>query len=250
MCGIAGISLRPGEQIGAATLAALAAALAHRGPDGAGDFVTPETALIHTRLAIIDLATGDQPLRAGPLTLIANGEIYNYRELRAALPLPCATQSDCEPPLHLFARRADGYADALRGMYAIAIHDQAFQTLTLSRDPFGIKPLYTAQTPLGLAFASEPQALLGAGLAARTLDRARAHRAAAAAIHHWQTHYLHWHHPRRAGRDIDHPRRRDHRDPDQPCLGRCAIIASGERGRRHRRPRRGAGKRRRPAPAC
>ncbi len=173
MGGIAGISLRPGEQIGAATLAALAAALAHRGPDGAGDFVTPETALIHTRLAIIDLATGDQPLRAGPLTLIANGEIYNYRELRAALPLPCATQSDCEPPLHLFARRADGYADALRGMYAIAIHDQAFQTLTLSRDPFGIKPLYTAQTPLGLAFASEPQALLGAGLAARTLDRAR-----------------------------------------------------------------------------
>ncbi len=173
MCGIAGISLRPGQQIAAETLAALAAGLAHRGPDGAGEFVTSGAALVHTRLAIIDLATGDQPLRAGPLTLIANGEIYNYRELRAALPVACVTNSDCEPPLHLFSRRAAGYAEALRGMYAIAIHDQAFQTLTLSRDPFGMKPLYIAETPLGLAFASEPQALLGAGLAPRTLDPAR-----------------------------------------------------------------------------
>ncbi len=173
MCGIAGIALRPGRHAPAAVLAALAAGLAHRGPDGAGSFTAADAALVHTRLAIIDLATGDQPLHAGPLTLIANGEIYNYRELREALPFPAATNSDCEPPLHLFSRRADGYARALRGMYAIAIHDAAFHTITLSRDRFGIKPLYIAPTDFGLAFASEPQALLGAGLARREIDPAR-----------------------------------------------------------------------------
>jgi asparagine synthase (glutamine-hydrolysing) len=164
MCGIAGILLHPGAEIPTGLLAGFAASLAHRGPDGTGEFITPEVALVHTRLAIIDLVTGAQPMSDGPLTLVANGEIYNYRELREALP-PHATQSDCEPVLKLFARRSADFAAPLRGMYAIAIHDRAFHTLTLSRDLFGIKSLYIADIPAGLIFASELQVLLAAGVA-------------------------------------------------------------------------------------
>ena len=78
-----------------------------------------------------------------------------------------ATNSDCEPPLHLWLREGADYAQHLRGMYAIAIHERVQRTVTLTRDPFGIKPLYIAQVAGGLAFASEPQALLEAGLVAR-----------------------------------------------------------------------------------
>jgi asparagine synthase (glutamine-hydrolysing) len=173
MCGIAGIMLKPGAVLDPAILTQFAKSLAHRGPDGAGANTAEDTSLIHTRLAIIDLTTGDQPIRSGPLTLIANGEIYNYLELRGELPVSYATNSDCEPPLKLFSRRSADYARSLRGMYAIAIHDRAFHTLTLSRDPFGIKPLYTVETNLGTAFASEPQALLDAGLTPRAIDPAK-----------------------------------------------------------------------------
>ena len=175
MCGIAGLALRPGERPEAALLQRLATALAHRGPDGAGHHMAGGVALAHTRLAIIDLATGDQPLFAGPAALVGNGEIYNYRELRAGHALACATGSDCEPPLHLFRRDGLAFAEALRGMYALAIHDRGTRQLVLARDPFGIKPLYTAELPMGVAFASEPQALIGAGLVApRIRPEARA----------------------------------------------------------------------------
>ena len=169
MCGIAGIAMRQGvPPPSQATLMALARALHHRGPDGSGHTIAGQAALAHTRLAIIDLATGDQPFFAHAAALIANGEIYNYRELRAAMPgTDFATHSDCEPPLHLWHMNADGFAAELRGMYAIAIHDRAADTLLLSRDPFGIKPLYYAHIPNGVAFASEPAALLQAGLARR-----------------------------------------------------------------------------------
>ena len=168
MCGIAGLALGPAaEPPAATTVAALARALAHRGPDGAGNSTVGRIALAHTRLAIIDLQTGDQPLFAGAATLIANAEVYNYRELSPGLPL--TTASDCEPPLHLWRQAGGGYAGALRGMYAIAIHDRATRSLTLTRDRFGIKPLYTATVPGGLAFASEPQALLAAGLVGRAV---------------------------------------------------------------------------------
>ncbi len=173
MCGIAGLSLHAGAAPpSAATLGALAGALAHRGPDGEGHHAVGRCALVQTRLAIIDLQTGDQPLFAGAAALVANGEIYNYRELSPGMPL--ATASDCEPPLHLWRQsqangEGTGYTDTLRGMYAIAIHDRATRSMTLSRDRFGIKPLYTATIPDGIAFASEPQALLAAGLAERAV---------------------------------------------------------------------------------
>ncbi|WP_149537102.1 asparagine synthase (glutamine-hydrolyzing) [Siccirubricoccus phaeus] len=164
MCGLAGLALATGQAPAATVLEAMTRALAHRGPDGHGHHVVGNVALSHTRLAIIDLVTGDQPLFAGPAALVANGEVYNYRELRSENQLHCATNSDCEPPLHLFRRDGIGFADRLRGMYAIALHDRAARQVMLARDPFGIKPLYLAEIPGGIAFASEPQALVAAGL--------------------------------------------------------------------------------------
>jgi len=177
MCGIAGLITRDGTPPDAAILDRLAAALAHRGPDGRGRHVADGVGLIQNRLSIIDLAGGRQPiLDADGNAIVANGEIYNYRELRAALPEQAfATGSDCEPPLHLFRRHGLGFVDQLRGMYALAIHHRASGRVVLARDPFGIKPLYYAEGPWGLAFASEPAALLAAGLVAPRLDpRARA----------------------------------------------------------------------------
>ncbi|WP_439579065.1 asparagine synthase (glutamine-hydrolyzing) [Elioraea sp.] len=177
MCGIAGIALKHGATASPEVLASLDASLAHRGPDGGGQTVTGGAALVHRRLAIIDLAGGDQPLfEPGGAALIANGEIYSYRELRRDLlpDVAFATGSDCEPALHLYRREGLGFAERLRGMWAIAIHDRAARRIVLSRDPFGIKPLYLAETAQGLAFASEPRALLDAGLMPRAVDpRAR-----------------------------------------------------------------------------
>ncbi len=171
MCGIAGLALVPGAPPpDPAVLVALAASIAHRGPDGEGRFVRGQNALVHNRLAIIDLPGGAQPFVLGDAALVANGEIYNYRELRDSMPgAPFASASDCEPPLHLYAANPTTYAATLRGMFAIAIDDAGRRTLTLTRDPFGIKPLYYVGLSTGTAFASEPQALLAAGLAAREL---------------------------------------------------------------------------------
>ncbi len=177
MCGIAGYMVREGGHFGDGVLDAFAGALAHRGPDGEGRFASDGVGFVHRRLAIIDLATGDQPM-AGPggTQLVANGEIYNYRELRRDFGEDrFHTRSDCEPVLHAYARDGLDFAKALRGMYALAIFDPAEGRLVLARDPFGIKPLYYAETAAGFAFASEPQALIRAGLVAPAVNvRARA----------------------------------------------------------------------------
>ena len=127
MCGIAGIMMRPGLIPDPAALVALTNALTHRGPDGQGQHVMGPVALVHTRLAIIDLETGDQPLFENPddpsagATLITNGEIYNYRELRTELSAyRFYTRSDCEPSLPLYRRDGVDFARHLRGMYATA----------------------------------------------------------------------------------------------------------------------------------
>jgi asparagine synthase (glutamine-hydrolysing) len=145
----------------------LEAALEHRGPDGTGRQVAGGVGLVHTRLAIIDLQSGDQPL-FGPRAsaLVANGEIYNYVELRrdALAEADLATGSDCEPILHLYARHGIDCVRHLRGMYAFALNDPAAGRLVLSRDPFGIKQLYYVEVADCFAFASEAQALIAAGL--------------------------------------------------------------------------------------
>lgn len=173
MCGIAGMMTRDGTSPPQPALDAMMAGLSHRGPDGSGWHKSGDTTLLQTRLAIIDLKTGDQPLyEPGGAALVANGEIYNYVEIRKAMPdTPFKTESDCETALFLYRKHGQDYAKHLRGMYAIAIHDPADGgSLVLSRDPFGIKPLYYAETPQGFAFASEPGAILRSGLIAAALD--------------------------------------------------------------------------------
>ena len=169
MCGIAGVLALPGVDVPESVLQAMARAIEHRGPDGEGRYRNGPLAMVQRRLAIIDLVTGDQPLHgASGRVLIANAEIYNHIEWRRVLSeVEFRTGSDCEVPLHLFDRDGVDFARGLRGMYAIALYDPESQRLFLSRDPFGIKPLYIAETPLGLAFASEPQALIAAGLVVR-----------------------------------------------------------------------------------
>jgi asparagine synthase (glutamine-hydrolysing) len=176
MCGIAGIMTLDGSSPSDTLLNTFVTSLLHRGPDGDGRHTAGNVGLIQTRLAIIDLSTGDQPIYAfnkygNKCALVANGEIYNYLELRQELGRQAfTTQSDCELPLHLYLRHGLEFVDHLRGMYAIAIHDVQENRLVLSRDPFGIKPLYYAETSEGLIFASELQALLATGLVERGLN--------------------------------------------------------------------------------
>ena len=167
MCGIAGLMTTDANTPSQAVLERLQAALAHRGPDGSGYHLSGNVGMVQARLAIIDLVTGDQPLyEPDGAALVGNGEIYNYIELRAELAaeIEFATHSDCEIPLHLFRREGTDFTRRLRGMYALAIHDPTTGHLVLARDPFGIKPLYYVETASCFAFASEPQALIRAGL--------------------------------------------------------------------------------------
>jgi asparagine synthase (glutamine-hydrolysing) len=145
----------------------LAQALQHRGPDDVGRHIRDGVGVVARRLSIIDLETGHQPL-VGPdgCALVVNGEVYNYLELRRqAFPdATFVTAADSEAILKLYERRGvDGF-EALRGMYAIALHDPRTRSLVLARDPFGIKPLYYVEAAEHFAFASEPQALIAAGL--------------------------------------------------------------------------------------
>ena len=163
MCGIAGIL--SANAIDLAMFDDMARRLAHRGPDGQGRHVSDHVALLHTRLAIIDLEGGAQPLynEDRSLALVANGEIYNYRELRAeleALGHRFATHSDCETILHGYEAWGTGCLDRLQGMFAFALHDAQRGELILARDRLGIKPLYYCHDNHGLAFASEIKALL------------------------------------------------------------------------------------------
>lgn len=166
MCGIAGYFLKNGQQPPSGCLEGFAAALHHRGPDGWGKQVMDGAGFVQTRLAIIDLEGGKQPFirpenkNHGRQMLIANGEIYNYQQLRAEYAdYPYVTQSDCEVILPLYQQNQENFAPKLRGMYAFAIYDEQQNKGCLSRDSFGIKPLYYAEDHTGVYFASERRAL-------------------------------------------------------------------------------------------
>jgi asparagine synthase (glutamine-hydrolysing) len=164
MCGICGaVSLREGG-IDADLLDCANATLVHRGPDSGGSFVDGVVGLAARRLAIIDLAGGDQPLANEDATVhvVQNGEIYNHRELRADLERRghrFRTRSDTEVLAHMYEEHGPGFVEQLRGMFAIALWDARARRLVLARDRFGIKPLYYWQSPEGLSFASELKAL-------------------------------------------------------------------------------------------
>jgi asparagine synthase (glutamine-hydrolysing) len=163
MCGICGIAAATGV-VDQARLEAMSAMLVHRGPDSDGTLVHGPVGLAARRLAIIDLQTGDQPIanEDGSVHVVQNGEIYNYRELRAALERAghqFSTTGDTEVIVHLYEEHGDAFAERLRGMFAIAIWDSRRRRLVLARDRYGIKPLYFRVRAGGLEFASELRAL-------------------------------------------------------------------------------------------
>ena len=142
--------------------------LRHRGPDGDGFHVAPGIGLAFRRLAIIDLATGEQPIanEDGTVVVVCNGEIYNHVELRTRLAAAghrFRTASDVETIVHLYEEHGDRFVDHLRGMFAIALWDAPRRRLLLARDRFGIKPLYYAATDEALVFGSEQKAILASG---------------------------------------------------------------------------------------
>jgi asparagine synthase (glutamine-hydrolysing) len=166
MCGIAGYF---GFATDEALLKTMNHAQAHRGPDGEGYFTDTNVGLAHLRLAIIDRSHGKQPITDATqnFTIVYNGEIYNYKELRAELEQKghsFKTQTDTEVILEGYAEWGAQCFDKLNGMFALAIWDNTKQHLVLARDHFGIKPLYfgnagTHQKPQ-LVFASEIKAIL------------------------------------------------------------------------------------------
>jgi asparagine synthase (glutamine-hydrolysing) len=163
MCGICGVVSASGS-VDPGRIERMSATLVHRGPDSAGEFVDGTVALAARRLSIIDLETGDQPIANEDATLhvVQNGELYNYRELRRELERAghtFRTHGDTEVLLHLYEQHGDGFAERLRGMFAVAIWDAARRRLVLARDRFGIKPLYYRHAAGELAFASELRAL-------------------------------------------------------------------------------------------
>ena len=161
MCGIAGIV---GEEASRETAERMSAALVHRGPDDHGLWSAPGVVFGHRRLTILDLSdAGHQPMSLGPYTLVYNGEIYNFRELREELPGPFVSDSDTEVLLHLYARDGERCVERLHGMFAFALWDEKRRSLFLARDRLGIKPLFYRELEGGLAFASEVKGLLPLG---------------------------------------------------------------------------------------
>jgi asparagine synthase (glutamine-hydrolysing) len=164
MCGVAGILAGHGSPDEGA-LRRMGAALAHRGPDDLGVHLAGPLGLLQTRLSIIDLERGHQPMVDGARALAANGEIYNYVELRRQLEARgrrFATASDSETILHAYALDGLEALGSLNGMFAFALYDTERGQLVLARDRLGIKPLYYARLPDRLLFASELKALLAA----------------------------------------------------------------------------------------
>ena len=182
MCGINGIlrldSAAP--PVDGDVLVRTRDAMARRGPDGHGAWIAADGAvgLGHRRLAIIDLSpTGAQPMAfdGGRFRMVFNGEIFNYRELRAELAAAgqsFVSTSDSEVILALYAREGTAMLARLRGMYTIALWDERKKALLLARDPYGIKPLYYAESGGHLHFASQVRALEASGAVPRDLDPA------------------------------------------------------------------------------
>lgn len=165
MCSILGIfDLRPQDDLAALRRHALdlSRRQRHRGPDWSGVYADPHAVLVHERLAIVDPASGSQPLRSrdGALALAVNGEIYNHRELRAGSGYEFTTASDCEVINALYAAGDAGFVARLNGIFAFALWDARAQRYLIARDPIGVCPLYWGHDAEGrLRVASEMKAL-------------------------------------------------------------------------------------------
>ena len=160
MCGIAGIFLKRENKILSNNFLSMKKLLSHRGPDASGIYSTRYLKLVHTRLSIVDLETGNQPIENDRFVLIANGEIYNDLELRKKYKkFAFKSKSDCESILATYCESGIDGLKLLRGMFAFALYDKQKKILILGRDIFGIKPLYFCCTNDGISFSSELEAL-------------------------------------------------------------------------------------------
>ncbi|NNF26548.1 MAG: asparagine synthase (glutamine-hydrolyzing), partial [Gemmatimonadetes bacterium] len=181
MCGICGIVADgSGSPPTRSELEAMADVLRHRGPDGEGYYIDGPAGLGHRRLAIIDLESGQQPLgnEDDSVSVVFNGEIYNYRELRRELTQRghrFATNSDTEVIVHLYEDHGDRCVDFLRGMFAFALWDSKRRRLLMARDRLGQKPLFYALMGNRLVFASEIKGVLASGAVQPKLDELSLH---------------------------------------------------------------------------
>ncbi|MDZ5459407.1 asparagine synthase (glutamine-hydrolyzing) [Azohydromonas lata] len=168
MCGIHGIYRFDGQRVEPATISAMGRVTQHRGPDDEGWHIEPaqqRCAIGMRRLSIIDLAGGHQPISNADDTtwIVCNGEVYNFRELRAELQqrgVRFKTGSDTEVMLHLYDQLGDEFVHRLDGMFNFALWDARRRRLLIGRDHLGVKPLYVHHTRERLAFATEAKALL------------------------------------------------------------------------------------------
>jgi asparagine synthase (glutamine-hydrolysing) len=178
MCGIAGVLSLRGEPASAVLIKRMTDAIAHRGPDGEGQYVSGSVGLGHRRLAIIDLTeAGHQPMATpdGRFVMVYNGEVYNFNELRLQLEA-CGrrfrSRTDSEVVLHAYAEWGAKCLDRLNGMFAFAIWDRRSRELFLARDRYGIKPLYYTLMGGQLAFGSEIKAIMQHPAFHARMDRA------------------------------------------------------------------------------
>jgi asparagine synthase (glutamine-hydrolysing) len=178
MCGLAGIvDFRDGARVERETIERMCALVAHRGPDHEGIRVEGGCGLGHRRLTITDLVTGQQPLgnEDGTVSVVFNGEIYNYRELRRELEAKghrFETQTDTEVIPHLYEEHGPDFVQRLHGGWAIALWDEPRGRLLLTRDRLGKKPLVWSLEGGVLRFSSEPKGILGDPAASREPDPA------------------------------------------------------------------------------
>ena len=175
MCGIAGVFNRDARPADVSLASRMIERLGHRGPDACGAVSLGPVALAHARLSIIDIAGGQQPmsLSDGRLSITFNGEIFNYLELREELTRQgCIfrTKSDTEVILHLYARDGTDCVRDLNGQWAFAIWDSLSQTLFLSRDRMGVRPLFHTEVDGAFLFASEIKGLFADPRVERSID--------------------------------------------------------------------------------
>ena len=161
MCGIAGFSyIKPDKKI-SKRFFNTERYLSHRGPENTGFFKNPHLDLIHTRLSIVDIKGGNQPIQNKRYVLVANGEIYNDPEIRKKnRTYKFVTNSDSESILALYERNGIDGLKLLRGMYAFIIYDKKRDEVIIGRDEFGIKPLYFSLMKNGIAFCSETKPIV------------------------------------------------------------------------------------------
>lgn len=163
MCGFVGIINKDGSIVNSDILKSMAFVIHYRGPDEEGSFVDGPVGFYHKRLSIIDLSTGRQPMTFNDCTIVYNGEIYNYIELRVDLIKrghQFVTTSDTEVILHMYNEYGDDFVNNLNGMFAFIIYDKYRKRLLIARDHFGIKPLYLYQDERKIVFGSEIKAIL------------------------------------------------------------------------------------------